>query len=257
MQLNYKVIGEGQPLIILHGLFGTLDNWQGIAKSLAQDFMVFSVDLRNHGRSPHDEAFSYELMAEDVREFMEQNWIHQAYVMGHSMGGKVAMQLATDNEDMVSQLIVVDMAPKTYTPSHGTIFEALFALDLTSLSTRRDADAFLQQYIPSYSVRQFLIKNLRLDRKTGAYSWRMNLPVIYDNYQHILQQNALHAPYEGPTLFIKGAHSDYILEDEWTAYQQYFPEAQLITIPDAGHWIHAEQPELFVKTVQEFLLANG
>lgn len=253
MQLNYKVFGEGTPLIILHGLFGTLDNWQSIAKTLSEDYMVFIIDLRNHGRSPHSPDFSYEIMAEDVRAFMEDNWIHQAYVMGHSMGGKVAMQLATHHEDMVEKLIVVDMAPKTYQPSHEAIFKALLSLDLDQLSSRRDADAHLANYINSVAVRQFLIKNLHLDRVTGQYQWKMNLPVIYDNYAQILQATTLFAAYKNPTLFVKGAHSDYIQEAEWSDYQRCFPKATLHTIQDAGHWIHAEQPKAFIAAVRQFL----
>lgn len=253
MELNYKVFGEGEPLIILHGLFGTLDNWQSIAKTLSETYMVFIVDLRNHGRSPHSPDFSYEIMAEDVHTFMTDNWIHQAYIMGHSMGGKVAMQLATHHEDMVQKLLVVDIAPKTYQPSHETIFKALFSLDLEHLESRRDADAHLATYLDSFAVRQFLIKNLHLDRTTGQYRWKMNLPVIYENYHDILQKTNLFAAYEGPTLFIKGANSDYIQEKELSDYQQFFPQAALTTIPDAGHWIHAEQPKAFINVVQYFL----
>lgn len=253
MELNYKVFGEGEPLIILHGLFGTLDNWQSIAKTLSKTYMVFIVDLRNHGRSPHSPDFSYEIMAEDVRAFMADNWIHQAYVMGHSMGGKVAMQLATHHEDMVQKLLVVDMAPKTYQPSHEAIFKALFSLDLEHLNSRRDADAHLATYLDSFAVRQFLIKNLYLDRTTGQYHWKMNLPVIYENYYDILQKTNLFAAYEGPTLFIKGANSNYIQEEELSDYQQCFPQAKLTTIPNAGHWIHAEQPQAFIEAVQHFL----
>ena len=256
MQLNYKVFGEGDPLIILHGLFGTLDNWQGIAKKLAQDFMVFIVDLRNHGRSPHADDFGYALMAEDVREFMETNWIYHAYVLGHSMGGKVAMQLATDHSDLVDKLIVADIAPKTYAGSHETIFKAMFALDLPHLESRRAADEVFQQYLDSYSIRQFLLKNLYLDREAKQYRWRMNLPVIYDHYQEILAQNELLVPYEGPTLFLKGANSDYIDPQELPHYQTFFPGAQLTTIQEAGHWVHAEQPVEFVDEVRTFLLQS-
>lgn len=253
MQLNYKVFGEGTPLIILHGLFGTLDNWQSLAKILSEDYMVFIVDLRNHGRSPHSPDFSYELMAEDVHAFMVDNWIHEAYVMGHSMGGKVAMHLATHHEDMVEKLIVVDMAPKTYQPSHEAIFQGMLTLDLDQLESRSDADAHLSTYIDSMAVRQFLIKNLHLNREAGKYQWKMNLPVIYDKYQQILEATTLFAAYEGPTLFLKGANSDYIIEEELGDYQRCFPNAELTTIQDAGHWIHAEQPQAFIAAVRQFL----
>ncbi|MBL4648388.1 MAG: alpha/beta fold hydrolase, partial [Aureispira sp.] len=140
MQLNYKVFGEGDPVLILHGMFGTLDNWQTIAKKLAEHFMVFIIDLRNHGRSPHSDEFDYAIMANDIQEFMESNWIYEAYVVGHSMGGKVAMQLASENPDLVTKLVLVDIAPKVYVGNHQTIFEALFSLDLDQLESRKEAD---------------------------------------------------------------------------------------------------------------------
>lgn len=253
MELNYKVFGEGTPVIIIHGLFGTLDNWQSIAKKLSKDFMVFIVDLRNHGRSPHAEEFSYEIMAQDVQEFMENNWIYEAHVVGHSMGGKVAMQLASQNPDMVSKLVLVDMAPKTYEGSHEEIFQAMFALNLATVQSRKEADQQMQAKIPSYSVRQFLIKNLSLNKETQQYEWKLNLPVIYEHYNHILSYNPIYQPYEGPTLFIKGETSDYILPEELEQYQAYFPAATLETVLQAGHWVHAEQPARFLEVLTKFL----
>lgn len=254
MQLNYKVFGEGDPVLILHGMFGTLDNWQTIAKKLAEHFMVFIIDLRNHGRSPHSDEFSYSIMANDVREFMESNWIYEAYVVGHSMGGKVAMQLASENPDLVKKLAVVDIAPKTYQGSHHTIFEALFSLNLDQLESRKEADQLLQKKIKSYSVRQFILKNLSINKETQAYEWKMNLPVIYNAYQQILDKGDWSIPFENPTLFIKGATSNYILPEEFETYQVHFPSAKLKTIEKAGHWVHAEQPKMFLEVLTNFLL---
>lgn len=253
MELNYKVFGEGDPIIILHGMFGTLDNWQTIAKQLAEEYMVFIIDLRNHGRSPHSDKFSYSIMAADVHAFMEQNWIYQARIIGHSMGGKVAMKLATDYPDMVEQLIVVDIAPKDYEGNHQTIFEALFALDLDQLESRKEAEASLKTRIDSYGVRQFILKNLSINKDTQKYEWKMNLPVIYDAYQEILSATPFVDPYEGPTLFLKGGTSDYILPEEFETYKSNFPNAELQTIEEAGHWVHAEQPKAFLAAVRSFL----
>jgi pimeloyl-ACP methyl ester carboxylesterase len=253
MELNYKVFGEGHPVVIIHGLFGTLDNWQTVAKKLSKDFMVYIVDLRNHGRSPHSDEFSYQVMAEDVHQFMEQNWLYEAHIVGHSMGGKVAMQLACNHPDTVSKLVLVDMAPKRYEGSHEEIFQAMFALNLATLQSRKAADEQMQAKIPSYGVRQFLIKNLSLNKDTQQYEWKLNLPVIYQQYNHILSYNPIQNAYEGPTLFIKGEMSDYILAEELDDYRQYFPAAQLETVLKAGHWIHAEQPARFLEVLTKFL----
>jgi pimeloyl-ACP methyl ester carboxylesterase len=254
MQLNYKVFGEGDPVLILHGMFGTLDNWQTIAKKLAEHFMVFIIDLRNHGRSPHSDDFDYAIMADDIREFMENNWIYEAYVVGHSMGGKVAMQLASENPDLVTKLVLVDIAPKVYVGNHQTIFEALFSLDLDQLESRKEADQLLQERIDSYGVRQFILKNLSINKKTQSYEWKMNLPVIHKAYQEILGKGKLSTPFENPTLFIKGGQSNYILPEEFEDYKTYFPNATLETIEKAGHWVHAEQPKVFLEVLTNFLL---
>lgn len=254
MDLNYKVFGEGKPVVILHGMFGTLDNWQAIAKQLATHFMVFIVDLRNHGRSPHSDKFDYPTMAEDVKEFMENNWIFKAHLVGHSMGGKVAMKLATDHSDMVEKLVVVDIAPKAYVGNHMDIFEALFALDLKNLKSRIEASDFLAKRIKDDGVRQFILKNLSIDKDTQEYEWKMNLPVIHKAYRHILGEGDLEHSFGGETLFIRGEKSDYILPNEFENYQKLFPNSDLATINNAGHWVHAEQPEQFLQVLTKFLL---
>ena len=185
MELNYKSFGEGYPIIILHGLFGTLDNWQTIAKKLAANYSVYIVDQRNHGRSPHNAIFDYAVMADDLQVFMENQWIYEAHIIGHSMGGKTAMQFALTFPDLVNQLVVVDIAPKAYEGGHQAIFEALFSLDLSVIRNRKQADAILKEQVPDFGVRQFLLKNLTNDKK-GGYKWKMNLPVIYQNYEQIL-----------------------------------------------------------------------
>jgi len=252
MQLNFKEFGQGDPIIILHGLFGTLDNWQTIAKQLATDYSVYIIDQRNHGRSPHDDAFDYSLMASDLQAFMEANWMYKATIIGHSMGGKTAMQLAFDYSDLIERLIVVDIAPKGYEGGHQEIFDALFAVDLDKIESRKAADDFLAERIPDFAVRQFLLKNLTRN-KEGGYQWKMNLPVIYDNYQRILAPPDRMETVDMPTLFIRGGASDYILDSDMPDIKSYFSEASFETIAGAGHWVHAEAPAKFLEILQGFL----
>ena len=256
MDLNYKQFGQGDPLIILHGLFGTLDNWQTLAKQFAGHFTVFIVDQRNHGRSPHTDGLSYPLMAQDLHDFMEQHWIHKAHILGHSMGGKTAMQFALEYPDMVDKLVVVDIGPWQNKAGHVTIFEALTSLDLQYLESRKDADKQLKTLIPDDGVRQFLLKNLSRT-KEGNYQWKMNLPAIQNNYSEIYAAVQSDETYEGPTLFIKGGQSDYIDANELSRIQQTFPQALLVTIPDAGHWVHAEAPKAFFEKVLTFLHSSN
>ncbi|MCH2021340.1 MAG: alpha/beta fold hydrolase [Saprospiraceae bacterium] len=252
MDLNFKVFGAGEPVIILHGMFGTLDNWQTIAKKLANNFMVFIVDLRNHGRSPHSDDFNYSIMSEDLREFMENNWIYKATIIGHSMGGKVAMQFASDNPDMINKLVIIDIAPKTYKGNHTDIFDSLFALDLDNLKSRKEADNLLAQKIESYTIRQFILKNLYLNKKTKKYNWKMNLPVIFKAYDIILSNSELSEPFLGTTLFIKGSKSPYIDDNEFERYKKHFPSSSLVTIKDAGHWVHADQANQLLTILKKF-----
>ncbi len=250
--LNYKEFGQGDPIIILHGLFGTLDNWQTIAKQLAKDYTVYIIDQRNHGRSPHLPEFNYQILAEDLQHFMESNWIYEATIIGHSMGGKTAMQFAMEYADMIEKLIVVDIAPKAYAGGHQTIFEALFSLELDKIESRKEADAILQGKIADFGVRQFLLKNLTRN-KEGSYNWKMNLPVIYENYQAILDNIQGEEPCESDTLFIRGEKSDYIQNDDLSLLQKYFPNSELKTVAEAGHWVHAEKPKELLELVRDFI----
>lgn len=256
MQLNFKTFGAtGQPLIILHGLFGMLDNWQTIGKQLAKHFKVYLIDQRNHGKSPRSQDFDYYILADDIEEFMEEHDIADAYLIGHSMGGKVAMQFAVSNPEKVSKLVVVDSAPKDYPPGHDAIFEALFAVKVEHINSRREAAAILESKIEEVAVRQFLLKNLSRS-KDGGYQWKFNLPVLFQNYSSITASSVNpYEQFEQPTLFIKGGQSPrYIeVEQDWPIIQHLFPNAQLQIIEDAGHWVHAEQPKAFFDTVMEFL----
>lgn len=253
MELNHKIYGQGKPILILHGLFGTLDNWQQIARQLAQDHMVMAVDLRNHGRSPHtSDRFDYPSLAEDVREFMESHWMHQAIVIGHSMGGKVAMQLALDNPEMVEKLIVIDIAPKQYVGGHELVLAALQAVNLQALESRSQAEAVFTSFGLDFGTSQFLLKNLTRN-EDGSFAWKMNLPILIRDYQNILLNVEGNGIYTGPTLFVKGAKSNYILEEEMESYQFRFPNAQLAVIADAGHWVHADQPERLMECLRGFV----
>jgi pimeloyl-ACP methyl ester carboxylesterase len=254
MELNYRTYGEGPPLLILHGLFGTLDNWQTTAKQLGAHHTVFAVDLRNHGRSPRAESHTYAELADDVRLFMETHWMFEgADVLGHSMGGKVAMQLALDHPALVERLVVVDIGPKAYMGGHDRIFDALLSLDLDVLENRQQAEAHIRRFESEEGVVQFLMKNLTRDPESGAFTWKMNLPVLYSDYPHILAEvQGDHPHYDGPTLFIRGGNSRYIQDKDLPAIAEKFPNYRLETVPGAGHWVHAEQPAALLSLLQNF-----
>lgn len=253
MDLNFKVFGQGDPIIILHGLFGTLDNWQTIAKKLADNYTVFIVDQRNHGRSPHAEPFDYPTMAEDLKEFMEQNGVYQSHLIGHSMGGKTVMQFALDYPEMVDQLIVVDIAPVDYPERHNHIFDALLNLKPEKITSRREIDAILEKQIPEYGERQFLMKNLTKNKEDIGYRFKMNLPVIHQSYGDILANIEVNDVYNEPTLFIKGGNSQHIQSEHQDNILALFPEAVVKTIDDAGHWVHADKPKELLAMVEEWL----
>lgn len=252
MELNHKTFGQGPPLLILHGLFGTLDNWQTLARRWAEHYTVVLIDQRNHGRSPHCNAHTYPLLGEDLKAFMESNWMYHATLLGHSMGGKTVMQFATHYPEMVEKMIVVDIAPKAYPGGHESIIKALNNMPLDQIDNRQKADAFLAQSIDDVGVRQFLLKNLTRDKK-GGYRWKMNLPILTRDYKAILENIEPEENYEGPSLFIRGEKSNYVQDEDYETIQYHFPTAHLVTIPDAGHWVHAEQPQALYDTVSRFL----
>ncbi len=252
MELHSKILGQGPPIIILHGLLGTLDNWQTIANYLSNQFTVCLLDLRNHGRSAHTPDMDIHLMAADVLEFMEANWINTAIVMGHSMGGKVAMQLALEHPDNVDKLIVVDIAPKRYNPGHYEIFKALDSIDLSTLKERKDAELQLNALLQNPSVVQFLLKNLTRE-KDGSYSWKMDFESIKKNYLNLIDAIDSKEVFDKPALFIRGSTSNYILDEDLEAIKINFPQAQLVTIEGAGHWVHSEKPRELMEELLRFL----
>ena len=239
-------------MILLHGLFGASDNWHYIAQKLAEDFQVFTPDLRNHGQSPHSAAMDYPLMAGDVAELMAAQGLAGAYVIGHSMGGKVAMQLALQFPEKVEKLIISDIAPRVYGPAHERIFQALLALDLAAYSSRQPMEEVLEPDIPSLVLRRFLLKNLGRDSQ-GKFYWKMNLRGIWENYPRLAEPLAAEKPFAKPTLFVRGGRSDYIRPEDEALIYELFPQTKLETIPDASHWVHSDKPEEFLALVRAFL----
>jgi pimeloyl-ACP methyl ester carboxylesterase len=249
--LYAREYGAGPPVIILHGLFGFSDNWQTIAKGLSGEHLVIVPDLRNHGRSPHLPTHSYPEMAEDLRAFMEEKWIFNAVVIGHSMGGKVAMQLALDHPDMVDKLVVVDMAPGKAVDNHSGIFEALMGMDLSQFSDRKQAEEYLAERVPDMGTRQFLLKNITRG-DDGHFAWKMNLPVLWKHFPDILAPVSGPNPFDKPTLFVSGSRSNYIKDEDWPLIQSLFPQAKLVTIEGAGHWVHADKPAELLAVLSAF-----
>jgi len=251
MKLNYKVYGEGRPVVILHGLFGMLDNWQTFAKQLMADYKVILVDQRNHGRSPQSEEFAYPLLAADLNELLEDMGIDSTVLIGHSMGGKAAIQTAHDFPNKISKLMVVDITAKTYSPGHLEIFEAVLSLDIANLSNRREADEHLSTKIDNIGVRQFLLKNLSRHPE-GGYRWKANFQVLHDRYDNMLSSPDLHNVIDVETLFVRGEKSGYITVHDEVEIQEQFSNAQVKSI-NAGHWIHAEKPKELLEMVDNFL----
>lgn len=255
MELHYRSMGEGQPIIILHGIFGTSDNLQTFGKQLAEHYQVFLVDQRNHGSSPHSDDFNYQIMAEDLHEFIEAHQLKKPIILGHSMGGKVAMVFATQHPEKLDKLIVVDIAPRAYPVHHQQILKALGAVKIDEISSRKEAEEQMKPYVADFGVRQFLLKNLKRTEDNKAFTWKLNLSVIRDNIERIGEGIDNNVQVDKPVLFIRGAKSDYIKDEDEKLIKSIFPSAQLVTIENAGHWVHAEQPELLVEKVSEFLKA--
>ncbi|SEI76307.1 Pimeloyl-ACP methyl ester carboxylesterase [Dyadobacter koreensis] len=254
MQLNYKKIGEtGKPLVILHGVFGFLDNWLTIGKTISeQGFIVYLVDQRHHGRSPHEGSLDFPTLAADLKEFLSQQNLDNPILLGHSMGGKTVMEYAVNNPDTLEKLVVVDIAPKQYPIHHTKLLKGLNALPVEEIETRQQADDFLSKYEPILAVRQFLLKNL-YRKEEGGFDWRFNLPVLTSDMGKVGAEITASKPVETSTLFIRGAKSDYILDEDWDNILKIFPNAQLDTIENAGHWVQAEQPKVFVEHLLNYL----
>lgn len=262
MLLNYREMGEGKPVVILHGLYGSSDNWMTVAHKLSSNFRVIALDMRNHGRSPHSDVHTYPVMVADVSETLIALGINQAHVIGHSMGGRVAMLLNSLHPNLVEKLIVVDIAPfvsdvnatayKMVLAEHRRILRALSNVPIATISTRAQAEALLSTKIPLPSLRQFLLKSLRRD-KNGKFSWDFNLEVLSGSVELILQGVQINPSPLSRVLAIKGAKSIYLQPEQIDQMRNIYPCLQFVEIPDAGHWVHFEQPEMFMECITDFL----
>jgi pimeloyl-ACP methyl ester carboxylesterase len=246
-------MGSGPDLIVLHGLFGSHQNWQPIARRLSGHFRVHLVDLRNHGKSPHQDQVNYPLMAEDVRSFMRLSGIKRAHLLGHSLGGKVAMQFALLHPQELDSLVVVDIAPRAYESVHDSVFAALRGLHLSRIRTRTEADEALASAIPHHAMRRFLLTNLVPATRGGGFRWRINLDALYAQREQLNAAVTGMVPFERPTLFVCGGNSDYVTDPDQVLMQTLFPAARIETIPGAGHWVHVDAMEPFLNCVLEFL----
>ena len=250
MKLHYRKYGKGQPIVILHGLFGSSDNWQTLGKKFAENFEVYLVDQRNHGHSPKSNEFNYQLLSDDLYQLITDLELENIILIGHSMGGKTVMHFAQQHPTFIEKLIVVDIGPKAYPMHHNTALEGLNSLDLSIIKSRSQADKQLSKYIKDIGVKQFLLKNLFWVKK-GQLDWRINIPVLEDKMPNIISA----IPDEivdTPTLFIRGEKSNYIVEDDFQNIYDQFPNSEIETIYDVGHWVHAENPFSFYNIVMDF-----
>jgi esterase len=252
MKLNFREFGAGRPLVILHGLFGSSDNWAAIAPKLAGQFHIFALDLRNHGQSPHSDELTYPMMARDVVEFLDGQGLERVAVLGHSMGGKTTMQLALDFPERVKRLIVADIAPRAYALEYEAYFRGMLALDLKKFKSRLQMEEVLAPAVPNLVIRRFLLKNLG-HNPDGSYFWKINLVGIHKNYPHICEAISSGKSYDKPALFLSGGKSNYVSEADRPSILKLFPNARFEIIPQAGHWMHADAPEEFVAKVSQFL----
>ncbi|HEY3371359.1 MAG TPA: alpha/beta fold hydrolase [Prolixibacteraceae bacterium] len=270
MNLFFREEGQGFPLVIVHGLYGSSDNWLTVGKKLGSHFKVYMIDQRNHGRSPNSDQLSYEILKDDLAEFFDQQKIEKAIVMGHSMGGKTAMCFAADYPERVEKLIIVDIAPKDYFLLkdesqyflHKNILLAMLNIDFGRMESRKDIENYLLEHIDNVPIVQFLLKNVHRKKESHQFEWRLNVQVLFDNLDEIISgvnarwfEDRLPI-FNYPVLFVKGANSNYILPEDYPSIHRIYPEAIIHVIPDAGHWLHAEQPQLFMEVLEQFLKTN-
>jgi esterase len=252
MKLHTREMGKGQPMVILHGLFGSSDNWQTHAKKLSEYYRVILVDQRNHGHSDWSDEFSYKLMCQDLEELFEYLNLKKVILLGHSMGGKTAIQFTQNHPEYIEKLIVIDIGVKEYPMHHAEIIKGLYSIDLEKIHTRNEAEKILSRFISSIGVRQFLLKNLYWKEK-ARLAWRMNISILDHEMKNIL--SALpEVEIFLPTLFIRGSLSNYILDQDLDQLETLFPDMSIATIEESGHWVHAEAPIKFINLVLEYCL---
>lgn len=256
MKLYYKEIGQGEPVLFLHGLFGMSDNWQTFAKRVADmGFRSILIDQRDHGRSPWTNEFNYGVLANDILELCDQSGLDKYSILGHSMGGKTAMSVAKHVESRIEKLIIVDVAPKRYLPGHEEIFAALHALPLTKAQNRNELYELLKIKLDDEMVVQFLMKNIQRDTDGQGFSLKFNVSLLEREYDNIIDDVYINEVITTKTLFCRGDRSPYILEKDYDKIHQIFQNAIIETIPEAGHWVQADQPDLLFNSVSEFLLS--
>ena len=250
--LHSQIQGSGHPLFVLHGFLGMGDNWKSLANAFSSKFEVHLIDQRNHGRSFHSEDFSYELMVEDLVHYMDHHNISTAFMLGHSMGGKTVMLMSIEHPERIDRMIVADIAPRFYPRHHQFILEALNEVDFSKISSRSEIDDIFKKYIPENGIRQFLLKNVyRKEREQLAY--RFNLESLEENIDEVGVELPPRSVSEVPALFMRGVNSGYITTQDETLIHAHFPNSTVVDIPEAGHWLHAENPEDFYKNVVQFL----
>lgn len=254
MKLAYREFGQGQPLIIMHGLFGQSDNWNTLAKQFAEKGLhVFTLDLRNHGLSPHSDVWNYEVMADDLKEFIDEHQLKDPIILGHSMGGKVAMFFELKNKGIAAKIIVADISPRAYEPHHDDVLKALNAVDFTQVKTRKEAEAILNTYLSDFGTKQFLLKNIYWhDTENNIMDWRFDLKTITKNYNNIGVAVPAGSS-EVSTLVVRGERSNYVEESDLKDFGKHFPNFKLETVLGSGHWIHAEKPKEFFEAVMLFI----
>ncbi len=253
MLLHSIILGEGKPLVIIHGFLGMSDNWKTLGNKFSEaGYQVHLIDQRNHGKSFHDNTFNYDVLVEDLKTYCDALFLDEMILLGHSMGGKTAMHFATKYPEQVEKLIVADIAPKYYPIHHDTILEGLQEIDNTELDSRRKADEILSKFVRDKATRQFLLKNLFWKEK-GKLALRLNIASLKENVSEVGERLPNSAVFKKDTLFLRGDRSEYITINDYEQIKQHFPNAKIETISNAGHWLHAENPEEFYNTVLNFL----
>lgn len=248
--INSKIEGVGKPFVIIHGFLGMLDNWKTFANQMVGlGFEVHSLDMRNHGKSFHSDDFSYELMVQDVLQYLQFHQLEKITLLGHSMGGKVAMLLACLNPNIIEQLFVADIGPKYYAPHHGTILNALQSVDFSLQPSRATVDEIVSKQITDFGTKQFLLKNLYWETP-NQLKFRFNLPALVNNIEEIGKQLPLELHFSGKTTFLRGEKSDYILDQDYETIYDHFPNTNVVNIANAGHWLHAENPVEFYEKIK-------
>ena len=254
MKLFFREFGQGQPAIILHGLFGQSDNWVTVGRRIADQFHVYIPDQRNHGQSPHTAIHSFPAMADDLEEFIEENHIKTPVLIGHSMGGKVAMTYALENPEKVKKLVIIDISPRKYPEriTHTEVISHMMSIDLERITTRGEVEKILESMITDSRVRMFIMKNLYY-KIHGKLAWRLNLEAINQSMDLLFDGIRSENQYKGPTLFVRGGNSDYVPDEDIPLIKSMFPEAVIETIPGASHWVHADAPEELCYHLSGFL----